>query len=258
MRSMTFTWKGNPPFQNPVGIATTHIRPLTNNDIGNAFPAPFGRPRPIKHWRRGVQPVATSTTALPPDILYNTDRSTYGSSASLGGGEPGWQARAPGAVRIPSKSVDDACTNCNGHPMVSGFYPIASKSEVPDPNVTPAELPDDYSLTVPDPWVGYSAERHAKKRVLAPISIVKKTYYQTNQLRRYNQCHTFAQRQFNFARGPVGAGDAYYVAQCVPNQSKSCGRVYYKPNNTKYAQQGAVSSSTRTMTLSAHTHARAL
>ena len=31
------SWKGTGVFSNPVGIASTHIRPLTNNDTGNVI-----------------------------------------------------------------------------------------------------------------------------------------------------------------------------------------------------------------------------
>ena len=43
------TWKGTGLSQTPVGITAGTIRPLTNLDYGNNFPAPFGKARPIKH-----------------------------------------------------------------------------------------------------------------------------------------------------------------------------------------------------------------
>ena len=48
------SWKGSGPFSNPTGITSTHIRPLTNNDVSNSYPTSFGLPRPIKHYRRGT------------------------------------------------------------------------------------------------------------------------------------------------------------------------------------------------------------
>jgi hypothetical protein len=47
------TWKGSGINSNPVGTASGHIRPLTNNDPGNVFQTGFGLPRPIKHFRKG-------------------------------------------------------------------------------------------------------------------------------------------------------------------------------------------------------------
>jgi hypothetical protein len=47
------TWKGSGINSNPIGSASGHIRPLTNNDPGNVFQTGFGLPRPIKHFRKG-------------------------------------------------------------------------------------------------------------------------------------------------------------------------------------------------------------
>jgi len=58
------TWKGSSVNSNPTGIAHGHIRPLTNLDPGNVFPAgSFASPvysktrvfipRPLKHYRKG-------------------------------------------------------------------------------------------------------------------------------------------------------------------------------------------------------------
>ena len=47
------SWKGTGINSNPVGVASGHIRPLTNNDPGNVFQTGFGLPRPIKHFRKG-------------------------------------------------------------------------------------------------------------------------------------------------------------------------------------------------------------
>ena len=38
------SWKGTGVFSNPIGVTSTHIRPLTNNDPGNVFPTGFGLP----------------------------------------------------------------------------------------------------------------------------------------------------------------------------------------------------------------------
>ena len=47
------SWKGTGALSNPVGTASSNIRPLTNKDPGNVFPTGFGLPRPIKHFRKG-------------------------------------------------------------------------------------------------------------------------------------------------------------------------------------------------------------
>ena len=61
------TWKGNGVYQNPIGVVSTNIRPLTNNDYGNVFPSKNGLPRPIKHYRKGrvipCQPIPLESTS---------------------------------------------------------------------------------------------------------------------------------------------------------------------------------------------------
>jgi len=90
----------------------------------------------------------------------------------------------------------------------------------------------------------------AKKRVLPPNTNVSKKYYQSKFDYLYARCQTFEQRQFNYEKDLSG----YYVAQCNRlDDNKGCDRVYYKPNNQQFAQQGAVSSSTRTLKLNVDT-----
>ena len=57
-------WKGAGPIgSNPVGVASGHIRPLTNKDPGNVFQTGFGLARPIKHYRKGKVIPAQEITA---------------------------------------------------------------------------------------------------------------------------------------------------------------------------------------------------
>jgi hypothetical protein len=59
------TWKGSGINSNPIGIASGHIRPLTNNDPGNVFQTGFGLPRPIKHFRKGRVIPPQDVTGVP-------------------------------------------------------------------------------------------------------------------------------------------------------------------------------------------------
>ena len=61
------SWKGTGIFSNPVGVVSSHIRPLTNNDPGNVFPTGFGLPRPMKHYRKGtVIPINFNVLTVDP------------------------------------------------------------------------------------------------------------------------------------------------------------------------------------------------
>jgi len=249
------TWKGSGVYSNPVTVTSTHIRPLTNNDPGNAFPTGFGLPRPIKHYRKGTvipvpMPVLVEDPLKPGQYIeqslidYNVNRSVKSSlGSSLGGGNGGTGLIAqlndmPGSFIVKNNSlvveinkIDNECTTCQGVGGVSGWFPINNLTEKPQPNVT-------------NPLLCCNQQRKARKRVLGANTNVKKNYYQTTDMYLYNRCQTFQQRQFNFIRGPVDQaildlflkypfvtakileyskpGDPlsivnYYVAQCNPN-----------------------------------------
>ena len=227
------SWKGTGEYQNPVGVTSTHIRPLTNNDSGNIFPTGFGLPRPIKHYRKGrVIPVPNIMSVDPSDksrfieqnlVNYNLNRSVKSSkSTSLGGGGGGDGLISqlidnPGGVAFTSSQFSTAfrkenetnkssleCNDCNGVSVVSSWYPVKSMTEKPN------AITNSYPLCC-------NQEKKALRRVLPTSTNIKKNYYQTHSAYMYNRCQTFGQREFNFLR--VGADPLRneYVAQCVPN-----------------------------------------
>lgn len=285
------SWKGSGPFSNPVGITSTHIRPLTNNDTGNVFPTGFGLPRPIKHYRRGtVIPLPKTVFIVDPNdtaklietslIEYNINRavkSSKGSSINGGLGLIGNLMSTPGGFTVKdkqiiedniyTKDIDTECRNCQGVGLVSDWYPITNLTEKPEEVVT-------------NPLLCCNQQRKAIRRVLPTSTLVKKNYFQTTKMYLYNRCQTFKQREFNFITNnldpeintpeklattnlvkpgaPLSEGNLY-VAQCNPNSGLDgdsyvgCKQVYYKPNNPQYAKQGAVSSSTRNLKLNVTT-----
>lgn len=249
------SWKGTGVFSNPVGVTSTHIRPLTNNDPGNVFPTGFGLPRPLKHYRKGRGISINVITVDPKDpakfietslIDYNVNRAVKSSiGASLGGGNGGTglisqMIDMPGSfiVKDNGKSIndggekiDDECKNCKGVGIVSDWMPINNLTEKPEPNVTNSLL-------------CCNQQKKAYNRTLPTNTNIPKNYYQTTYMYLYNRCQTFKQRQFNFIAGPIDKqllklflaypfvtakileyskpGDPlsiinYYVAQCSPN-----------------------------------------
>jgi len=200
------TWKGKGVFSNPVGITATHVRPLTNNDMGNIFPTGFGLPRPIKHFRKGtVIPVHTDISNLnatqKKQIDYNVNRAVKSSiGSSLGGGNGGTGLISqlidtPGSFSIKNNSsplvnIDADCKNCQGVGLVSDWQPIVNLTEKPQSDVT-------------NPLLCCNQQRKARQRVLPTSTNVKKNYYQTNYMYLYNRCQTFEQREFNFVSGQI-------------------------------------------------------
>ena len=221
-------WKGTGVFSNPVGVTSTHIRPLTNNDPGNIFPTGFGLPRPLKQYRKGtVIPINFNLTprTTPTNeaeffkerlIAYNVNRAVKSSlGSSLGGGnggtglisqlidmpgtfivkDNGLSAASTGLVNTVIEdnnglNIDNECKNCNGVGIVSSWMPINNLTEKPEPNVT-------------NPLLCCNQQRKARQRVLPTNTNVKKNYYQTTYMYLYNRCQTFQQRQFNFISGPI-------------------------------------------------------
>lgn len=88
-------------------------------------------------------------------------------------------------------------------------------------------------------------EAKARRRSMYANTILKPDYFNSLQTCREKRCQTFEQRSFNFERN--GLDDVFY-ANCQPNK-QGCKQVFYKPNNIQFAQQGAVSSSTRLLKL---------
>ena len=230
------TWKGSGVFSNPVGITSTHIRPLTNNDSGNVFPTGFGLPRPMKHYRKGrVIPVPEysdnygqyTEIAL---INYNLNRAVKSSNgSSLGGGSGGngllnQLLDNPGGYIIKQNVLDETsnitqldknCSTCEGVGIISSYYPNNSYlTDNPEPNTQNQVL-------------CCNAEKKAIRRVMPASTVIKKNYYTTHKQYLQNRCQTFEQKSFNFQSpnplskdvkpgSPLSLFNTYF-ANCQPN-----------------------------------------
>jgi hypothetical protein len=215
------TWKGRDLNSNPTGIAHGHIRPLTNLDTGNVFPSPFGKARPIKHYRKGrVIPnvsiinidktnenkyITSKNTYLAEAevglIQYNLNRSVKSSKGtSLGGGFGGSgllneMQDKPGSYLVKQNpiyetdetlQINNDCKTCEGVGIVDTFYPNkAYLTENPEPNTQNSVL-------------CCNQEKFALKRVVYASTNLKKNYYSTHNQYLQNRCKTYQQRAFNF------------------------------------------------------------
>jgi hypothetical protein len=195
------TWKGKGIFRNPVGITSTHIRPLTNLDPGNQFPTGFGLPRPLKHYRKGSlppNPDVIEVAQTQPLVAYNLDRhvkSSMGTSlggSRLGGGLISAMIDTPGAYSIknntPTDGIVQDCNTCKGIAVISDWQPVTSLTEKPQPNVENKEF-------------CCNEERKAIQMTLPNSTMVSKKYYQTTYAKLYNRCKTFQQNQFAYLSG---------------------------------------------------------
>lgn len=237
------TWKGTGINSNPVGSASGHIRPLTNNDPGNVFQTGFGLPRPIKHFRKGrvipPQPV-TNINNLNVNSPYNDINLTINEAAlinynmnrfvksskgtSLGGGFGGSGLLndlqdKPGAFIVkqnPPTEVDGVtqmnadCKTCEGVGIVADYYP--NKTYL-------TENPEPVSTNISANAFCCNEEYKAKRRAIYASTNLKKNYYTSTKQYLQNRCKTYDQKAFNFlsyrtnTAGPYGDNNPYYALQ---------------------------------------------
>jgi hypothetical protein len=195
------SWKGDGPFRNPTGITSGNTRPLTNKDYRNSAPAAFGRPRPMKHYRRGIAipvPVMVNdpTTGELVESFYYSNREVNSSvqdkMVAQMQDQPGRYIVKDNGLRGDLQegedAIDDDCRDCRGIGIVSGWMPIKNLTEKPQPNVT-------------NPLLCCNQQRKAVRRARPASTLLNKNYYQTTGMYLYNRCQTFKQREFNFSRG---------------------------------------------------------
>lgn len=234
------TWKGTGVFSNPVGVTASHIRPLTNNDMGNVFQTGFGLPRPIKHYRKGRVIPAQDIMVEDPNnpgqyfetslINYNMNRIVKSSKgASLGGGAGGLgllnqMLDNPGGYIVKQNSLDETtgenqlnkdCATCEGVGIVATYYPNTPYlTENPEANTQNKVL-------------CCNAQKKALRRVLPANTNLKKNYYTTHTQYLQNRCQTYEQKAFNFQTNtpnsvnvkpgsPLALLNTYF-ANCQPN-----------------------------------------
>ena len=203
-------WKDNGILSYPVGVTAGHIRPLTNNDVGNVFPAAFGKPRPIKHYRKGKTapvPITIPNNSNPLEtttsISRNYNRQVKSSTgSSLGGGAGGFgmisqMIGAPGSFIVKqnlvgeingTEQLDKDCKTCSGTGIVADYKPSTTYlTENPEPKTQ-------------TPGFCCNAERKALQRVIYASTNLKKNYFTTHKQYLQNRCQTYEQRVFNFVR----------------------------------------------------------
>lgn len=212
------TWKGTGLSQTPVGITAGTIRPLTNKDYGNNFPAPFGKPRPIKHARKGAIPRVSIDNATSYEDYIQIDRNLNREvKSSTQGTLVKQMIDNPGSYSVKQNTLLNLPTNCQGICVSANLYPnIPYLTENPEPSTT-------------SPTFCCNQEKKARRRVLPASTNLKQNYFTTHIQYMENRCKTYEQRAFNFVRpalplsdplakpGSPGAEFNTYVANCQPN-----------------------------------------
>lgn len=236
------SWKGSGISANPVGTTAGQTRPVSETGIPNNQIYKFGSQRPISHYRRGISHhPSTQVKTYTGNNRMVTQLMEY----------PGGSSIKP-FVGIGDTGLISDCITCPGISLTSEWQPIISLSETPEPNTQSKAF-------------CCNPETHAIRRVTPANTNLPKKYFTTHSAYWYNRCKSFQQQQFNYIDsgipaakpgGPLSITNTYN-ANCVPCKStpddRGCSVVSYKPNNYKFAHQGAVSSSARILQLTVNT-----
>ena len=201
------SWKGSGIFSNPVGIASGHMRPLTNKDPANDAVYAPGLARPIRHYRigRSIRIPITRVDPNNPGALIETE---YYSNREVKSSTPGrligQLIDRPGEFIVKPNielgndilaseydKIETDCKTCTGIAIVSDWMPIN-------------DLTDKPQAITQTPFFCCNAQQKALKRVLPANTVLKKNYYTTSGQYLYNRCQTFEQREFNFFTGVLG------------------------------------------------------
>jgi hypothetical protein len=211
------TWKGTGSHSFPVAITAGNIRPLTNKDPSNVAPAPFGRPRPIKLYRKGTTtpaPLIVQDPNNPKNYIYlNNNRAVKSSTSSSLIDQTMWRPGQFSVKHNPQTEINESiqldkdCKTCDGIGLVTSFKPERYLTNNPE------QVSTNYPGAVPGvATICCNPERKARRMCLPTSTNLKKNYYQTLQQYRQNRCQTYEQRAFNFKTGLDNAIDAYDLA----------------------------------------------
>ena len=216
------TWKGEGLSKTPVGVTAGWIRPLTNKDYGNNFQGAFGKPRPIKHYRKGVIPTVQVSDLTNVTSKFEETEIDRNFNRVVTSTTPGSLVKqmidVPGGFSVKENTLHPVSDACNtGTCTSANYYPNL-------PYLTENPETKTQSTTF-----CCNEEKKARKRVRPASTNLPKNYYTTHTQYMENRCQTYKQRVFNFlgpeakseasAAGPAGAPGqtSLYVANCYPN-----------------------------------------
>jgi hypothetical protein len=219
------TWKGTGSYSNPVAITSGNIRPLTNKDPTNFASGAFGRPRPLKQYRKGTTtpvPIIVQDPNNPSNYIYvNTNRAVKSSTSSTLIDQTIFRPGQFSVKRNPPTEVNEAlqlnedCKTCDGIGLVTSFSPETYLTN------NPREVSTNSPGTVPGKSTFCCNPQKNALKLCRPASTnLKKNYYQTLQQYRQNRCQTYEQRAFNF-KAPLSSAANIYDLENNPQITKS-------------------------------------
>ena len=203
-------WKGTPPNGNIPRVIT----PKTNKDYTNTQPAPFGKPRPLKHHRLG--------RVVGDNNAYKTTNSYYQKILER-------VFDFPSASIVNSNKNIDNCYIYSNVPYTVDYKPIENITQTPIPSTC-------------NPSFCCNEERKAIRRVVGANTNIKENYSLTTQEYLQRRCLTYQQNSYDF----YYKNDKKYVFQCRGTMNGNCKETYYNPSNQIFPVEGAVTNRTYT------------
>lgn len=213
------SWKS----PNNYATISRNIKPFTNKDPSYNEPGAFRKPRPIKHYRKGIfinnensNKFTKSSNGMP--YLLETIQNT------------------PGMFHCTTNHINS--DQCNGTPI------IYVNNKLYDTTDTPTYQSDEYCC---------NKEKDALKHVIyANTGYIPPTYYSSYTQYIHGRGNTYQQKIFDFESTSNPALNTYVIPNVY--NSKDCVNVsVYKPSNPQFAIQNAVSGGTRVLKLSTTT-----
>lgn len=206
-------------------IVPRNIKPFTNKDSLNFYNSVSRKPRPIKHYRKGIfvnidngHRVSKSSTGMPRLLETIQDM--------------------PGSRHIDTTQNAETC---NGLPIIYLNNKIYNDTDTP--------------LYTTTDTLCCNKEKDALKRVIPNSGDTPPTYYSSYSQYIHGRGNTYEQNVFDFERISNPALNTYVINNVLnKNNLANCPKVaVYKPNNQQYANEGAVSNGTRILKLATTT-----
>ena len=247
------------------------------DEAAHDFSGPAMKARPMKHWRRKLQPTPNSgrsvnSVSLVIDTPGGTTKSGNGESCDCGDAPGNSTAKFDEKLlKIPSQRCDPCVIVEN-----KGYVQVGNPETVYDSN-THTHVPVDPNSYQIQTGL-YNTKRigccPANNVIRSAVTLMSKAYYSDTRAYLQSRCKRYEQK---LSTNPV-PGIQYIGPDHMPNwpteecngpqtrltgsclypacsytqslQPTKCqGITIYKPNNVPFAKQGGVSSSTRTLSL---------
>jgi hypothetical protein len=243
-------------------VVSAMARPCTNGAIDNAEDyvgqhamATQMRAFPMKHWRKQLNP----THGIGMNSAHGSGRS----KASI------FDMDRPGGSTIRINNNCD-CEENNGYASyIRTDFKALNQNSPPDSTSSPSMVilqnngfvdggnKPIYTGLYETKYIGCCPENNIIRSARTNIS---KAYCSSTKQYLQSRCMTYDQKLSvnkipgdNYPDTSANTNNSYATNSCPQNGPKSCNTTIYKPNNTQFATQGAVSSSTRLLKLQVDT-----